>query len=156
MGGQSLAIMNKISKGEHSPPTAKNPRVPRWLERAVERCLKVSPADRLQSASALIEALTDGLRGDGLGDFDGELQAYLRELPVYNERFPARIIESSLSQLRQSGRTAAGGHARCRRPRASWPGIPATPLKRCIGRGQVRAAVEKAAGAAGRRAPAWS
>src|SRR5205085_1969685 len=43
-GTQPLIIMNKISKGEHPPPMAKNPRVPRWLERIIERCLRLAAA----------------------------------------------------------------------------------------------------------------
>src|SRR5207302_5887359 len=53
-GSQPLAIMSKIAKGDHAPPMAKNPRVPRWLERIIERCLRVDPAQRFASASEVI------------------------------------------------------------------------------------------------------
>jgi hypothetical protein len=99
---QPLAIMNKIAKGEHPPPMSKNPRVPRWLERIIERCLKVDPAERFPSATAVIAALTEGLRADGLGDFDGELATYLRDPPAYNEHFGERMVAASLAQMREA------------------------------------------------------
>jgi serine/threonine-protein kinase len=99
---QPLAIMSKIARGEHPPPMAKNPRVPRWLERIIERCLKVDPAERFPSATAVIAALSEGLRADGLGDFDGELAAYLRDPPGYNEKLPARLVTSTLGQMRDA------------------------------------------------------
>jgi hypothetical protein len=99
---QPLAIMNKIAKGDHPPPMAKNPRVPRWLERIIERCLRVDPAQRYSSASEVVAALGDGLRADGLGDLDAELNAYLRDPPAYNESFGARIVASTLAQMREA------------------------------------------------------
>jgi hypothetical protein len=92
--------MNRIVKGEHAPPSAKNPRVPRWLERLIERCLRVKPEDRFASAAALAEALSEGLREDGIVDLDGELTAYLRDPPAYNEAFATRIVAHSLVQAR--------------------------------------------------------
>jgi serine/threonine-protein kinase len=110
VASQPLAIMNRIAKGEHAPPSAKNPRVPRWLERIIERCLRVNPADRYTSAREVVEALTAGLSADGLGDLDGELAAYLADPPEYNRRFAARVIASSLAQARAA--LAEGQRAR--------------------------------------------
>jgi serine/threonine-protein kinase len=97
---QPLVIMNKIAKGEHPPPTAKNPRVPRWLERTIEKCLQLEPQNRYAMASEVIAALSEGLRADGLGDFDRELESYLKDPPGYNEKFPARVVEVALKQMR--------------------------------------------------------
>ena len=73
------------------------------IARIIERCLKVEPGERFPSATAVIAALSDGLRADGLGDFDRELGDYLRDPPAYNEKLPARLVDSTLAQMREAG-----------------------------------------------------
>jgi serine/threonine-protein kinase len=86
VAAQPLGTLARIARGEHAPPTAKNPRVPRWLEQVIERCLQVDRAARFASAEEVVAALEAGLSGDGLRDADAELASYLRDPPEYNLR----------------------------------------------------------------------
>ena len=108
-GTTPLVTMAKIVKGEHAPPSAKNPRVPPYLERVIERLLKSAPGERFPSVDACAEALRDGLSADGFADVDGELAAYLRDPAGYNARAEGRIVEAALAQAeaaRARGETA--------------------------------------------------
>jgi len=109
-GNTPLATMARIVRGEHLPPTARNPRVPRYLERIIERCLRVEPDARYPSAEALAEALREGLTGDGFVDVDGELAAYLRDPAGYNERAGERIVTAARGEAERA--RAAGETAR--------------------------------------------
>jgi serine/threonine-protein kinase len=93
-----LALLHKISRGEHVPPSQHNPRIPPYLERAVERCLKVAPGERWQSAADVAAALEEGLRRDGLVEVERELREYFRDPPAYNAAAEARVVTASLGQ----------------------------------------------------------
>jgi serine/threonine-protein kinase len=99
-----LATMAKIVKGEHAPPSAKNGRVPQYLERVIERLLQPQPSARFPSVDACAEALREGLAADGFVDVDGELAAYLRDPAAYNGAAEARIVEAALAQAEQARR----------------------------------------------------
>ena len=108
-GTSPLVTMAKIVKGDHAPPSAKNPRVPPYLERVIERLLRTAPEQRFPSVDACAEALRDGLAADGFGDVDGELAAYLRDPAGYNAAAEVRIIDAALAQAeraRARGETA--------------------------------------------------
>jgi eukaryotic-like serine/threonine-protein kinase len=109
-GGSPLATMAKIVAGEHRPPSAKNPRVPNYLERVIERCLMSKPASRFPSVDAIAEALRDGLTNDGLGDVDAELAKYVRDPAAYNAAAGPRIISTALEQAERA--VKAGQRAR--------------------------------------------
>ena len=97
-GTSPLVTMAKIVRGEHAPPSTKNPRVPPYLERVIERLLRVDPAARFASVDACAEALRDGLASDGFGDVDGEIAAYLRDPAGYNGAAEGRIVTAALEQ----------------------------------------------------------
>src|SRR5439155_7141769 len=101
-GTSPLVTMSKIVKGDHPPPTAKNPRVPAYLERAIERLLKTRPEERFASVDACAEALRDGLTTDGFGDVEAELASYLRDPPAYNAAAEGRIVETALAQAERA------------------------------------------------------
>ena len=101
-GSTPLVTMAKIVKGEHLPPTAKNPRVPKYLERVIERLLQSRPDDRYPTVDACAEALRDGLVADGFGDVESELAAYLRDPPAYNATAEERIVATALAQAEQA------------------------------------------------------
>ncbi|MCA1664592.1 MAG: serine/threonine protein kinase, partial [Myxococcales bacterium] len=108
-GTSPLVTMAKIVKGDHAPPSAKNPRVPPYLERVIERLLRTAPIERFSSVDACAEALRDGLAADGFGDVDAELAAYLRDPAAYNAVAESRIVEAALAQAeraRARGETA--------------------------------------------------
>ncbi|HEX4461799.1 MAG TPA: serine/threonine-protein kinase, partial [Polyangia bacterium] len=110
VGTSPLATMARIVRGEHVPPSAKNPRVPAYLERVIERCLKPSPDDRFPTADACATALRDGLVADGFGDVDVELAAYLRDPAGYNRAAEERIVAAAKQQAERA--RAAGETAR--------------------------------------------
>ena len=108
-GTSPLVTMAKIVKGDHAPPSAKNPRVPPYLERVIERLLRTAPDERFPSVDACAEALRDGLAADGFADVDAELAAYLRDPAGYNAAAEARIVDAALAQAeraRARGETA--------------------------------------------------
>ncbi|HEY2743298.1 MAG TPA: serine/threonine-protein kinase, partial [Polyangia bacterium] len=108
-GTSPLVTMAKIVKGDHAPPTAKNPRVPPYLERVIERLLRTAPDQRFPSVDACAEALRDGLTADGFGDVDVELAAYLRDPAAYNAAAEGRIVDAARAQAdaaRARGETA--------------------------------------------------
>jgi hypothetical protein len=106
VGSSPLATMARIVRGEYVPPSAKNPRLPPYLERVIKRCLKVAPEDRFPSADACADALRDGLVADGFGDVDAELTAYLRDPSGYNLVAEERIVATARLQAE---RARAGG-----------------------------------------------
>jgi serine/threonine-protein kinase len=105
-----LATMSKIVSGEHRSPTAKNPRVPLYLERVIERCLMLKAESRFPAAEGIAEALREGLNGDGFVDIDGELSRYVRDPAGYNATAGPRIIAAALAQAERA--TKAGQRAR--------------------------------------------
>ncbi|HEX9102058.1 MAG TPA: serine/threonine-protein kinase, partial [Polyangia bacterium] len=108
-GTTPLVTMAKIVKGDHPPPSAKNARVPPYLERVIERLLRAAPAERFPSVDACAEALRDGLAADGFADVDAELAAYLRDPAGYNAAAERRIVDAALAQAeaaRARGETA--------------------------------------------------
>ncbi|MGZ3439147.1 MAG: protein kinase domain-containing protein, partial [Polyangia bacterium] len=108
-GTTPLVTMAKIVKGDHAPPSAKNPRVPPYLERVIERLLQSDPAARFPTVDACAEALRDGLTADGFTDLDAELAAYLRDPAGYNATAEPRIVEAAQTQAdraRARGETA--------------------------------------------------
>ena len=122
-GTTPLVTMAKIVKGDHAPPSAKNPRLPPYLERVIERLLKGAPGERFPSVDACAEALRDGLVADGFADVDAELAAYLRDPAGYNAAAERRIVDAALAQAetaRARGETAralaAAGRALAWRP----------------------------------------
>src|SRR5262249_44168997 len=96
-----LVLLNKIHRGDHAPPTAKNPRTPPYLERAIERCLRVDPGERFQSGEALAAALEAGVRRGGLSEIDRQ---NARDLPdpaaPHNAAAEPRILATSIAQAR--------------------------------------------------------
>ncbi|MDB4966630.1 MAG: hypothetical protein JWN44_2319 [Myxococcales bacterium] len=109
-GSSPLVTMSKIVKGDHVPATAKNPRVPPYLERVIARLLKSRPEDRFASVDACADALREGLVADGFGDVDVELASYLRDPPAYNASAEGRIVEAALAQAERA--RARGERAR--------------------------------------------
>jgi hypothetical protein len=105
-GTTPLVTMAKIVKGDHAPPSAKNPRVPPYVERVIERLLRPSPDARFATVDACAEALRDGLSADGFADVDAELAAYLRDPAGYNATAETRIVEAAQAQ---AGRARARG-----------------------------------------------
>ena len=101
---QPLVLLNKITKGDHLPPSAKNARVPLYLERVIEKCLRVPRADRFADAAKVAEALDAGLHGDGLGDIERELVSYFADPPAYNEGAEPRIVQVSLAAATTAAR----------------------------------------------------
>jgi serine/threonine-protein kinase len=95
---EPLALLAKIHRGEHLPPSAKNPRVPPYLERAIEKCLKVSLESRFSSGEEVAAALEYGLRADGFGEIDKEIAGYFADPPGYNAAAGPKIVASSLAQ----------------------------------------------------------
>jgi serine/threonine-protein kinase len=108
-GSSPLVTMAKIVKGEYAPPSAKNARVPPYLEKVIERLLRAAPEARFASVDACAEALRAGLADDGFGDVDAELAAYLRDPAGYNASAERRIVDAALAQAeraRARGETA--------------------------------------------------
>ena len=128
-GTSPLVTMAKIVKGDHAPPSAKNPRVPPYLERAIERLLRGAPGERFPSVDACAEALRDGLGADGFADVDAELAAYLRDPAAYNAAAEGRIVAAAQAQAagaRSRGETARALSAASRV--LSWRPNDATAL----------------------------
>jgi serine/threonine-protein kinase len=107
---QPLAVLARIAAGAHAPPSAKNARVPRWLEQVIERCLMVDRGARFASAEAVAAALEAGLAADGLREPEAELASYLRDPPEYNLRLGARLVAASLREAQSAAER--GQHAR--------------------------------------------
>jgi eukaryotic-like serine/threonine-protein kinase len=101
-GTTPLVTMAKIAKGDHAPPSAKNARVPPYLERVIERLLRVAPDERFASVDECAEALRDGLATDGFVDVDAELEAYLRDPGGYNAAAEGRIVAAALAQAERA------------------------------------------------------
>jgi serine/threonine-protein kinase len=97
-----LATMARIVRGEHTPPSQRNPRVPAYVERVIERCLAVEPEARFASTDACAEALRSGLADDGFVDVDAELAAYVRDPGGYNGLVEARIVAAALAQAERA------------------------------------------------------
>ncbi|MSP62242.1 MAG: serine/threonine protein kinase [Myxococcales bacterium] len=108
---EPIVLLAKIHRGEHLPPTAKNPRVPPYLERAIERCLRVSREQRFQSAGEVAEALEAGLRADGFGDVDREIAAYFEDPPAFNATAEGRILATSIVQARAAAEAGESARA---------------------------------------------
>ncbi len=87
-----LAVMQKIEQGVYQPLGARNPRVPGWLDRVVNRCLQHAPTARYTDVDALAAALVAGLADDGFREAAAELRRYFADPPAYNAAMPARII----------------------------------------------------------------
>ncbi len=95
---EPLALLAKIHRAEHAPPTAKNPRVPPWLERTIERCLRRTPEERFADATAVGDALEEGLRADGFGELDREIARYFADPAAWNAEVEGRVIASARAQ----------------------------------------------------------
>ncbi len=124
---EPLALLAKIHRGEHAPPSAKNPRVPPYLERVIEKCLKVSLEERWQDAGAIAEALEKGLRADGFVEVEKEIAAYFADPPGYNAGVEQRIVAASIAEARAAAARgeAARAIAYANRVLAWRPGDPA-------------------------------
>ncbi len=56
-GNSALAILKQISESKHRPLRELNPAIPEWFADTVDSLLTKKPADRLQSATHLVELL---------------------------------------------------------------------------------------------------
>jgi len=101
-GSSPLVTMAKIVKGDYPPPSAKNARVPPYLERVLARLLRSEPEARFPSVDACADALRQGLVDDGFHDVDAELANYLRDPAGYNAAAERRIVDAALAQAERA------------------------------------------------------
>ncbi len=104
-GSTSQEIVGKHIAEPVPNPTQRNAKIPQWLSEVIVRCLAKKPADRYQSASALLAALRHG-------------KASGRQRAISASRVARRIQAEAATEVLATGQTSAGetpAHARAGR-----------------------------------------
>jgi tRNA A-37 threonylcarbamoyl transferase component Bud32 len=99
-GATPLATMALVARGEHVLPSTRNPHLPAYLERVIERCLRVAPEARFASAEECAHALRTGLVAGGCVDLELELARYLSAPADYAAAAAARSAPAPATRPR--------------------------------------------------------
>jgi tRNA A-37 threonylcarbamoyl transferase component Bud32 len=110
-GGRRKLGIVPVPVGQPEPVAALVPRVPRYLERAIERCLEPKVDERWPSAEDLVRVLRQGLEADGLRQVDEELAAYCAEPAQYRGELEERVVRHSLERAKVAMRRGSAAEA---------------------------------------------
>jgi len=128
--GERMEVLQRIARGDFSPPRAVNPGLPPELERILLTAMAVERERRYPSAEAFGEALETYLH-TAVPDFPASalshLMGYLFESELVAEGRPVRLPPEFLAQLEQWGRLLPVEPPRPRTTPRSLPALPALP-----------------------------
>lgn len=86
------AVLHKILVGRYEPAERVNPAVGRRLSRIVDKAMERDPADRYQSAAAMLADISDALRELGVDEPALELRAWFADPEGMEQALRERIV----------------------------------------------------------------
>lgn len=120
------ALLAEIRRGRYDRLSALVPRVPRYLEAVIDRCLKSRPGRRWESVGYVIRELEEGLASEGMDCVGRELERCFMNPPRYVAELDARLVKVGLVWAETALRQGLQDVARvwCERVLVIEPGQP--------------------------------
>jgi hypothetical protein len=120
------ALLAEIRRGRYDRLSALVPRVPRYLEAVIDRCLKPRPGRRWQSVGYVIGALEEGLASEGMDCVGRELERCFMNPSRYVAELDGRLVDVGLLWAEGALRQGLTDVARvwCERVLTIEPGQP--------------------------------
>ncbi|MEM6956363.1 MAG: serine/threonine-protein kinase, partial [Myxococcota bacterium] len=94
-------VIKRIVDGEYPPPLRLAPAMGSDLAAIIDRCLRVDPAERLQTADEVVGALRRFLLGLDIEDSDALVREYLNDTEATTARLRENAIAVLLTRARQ-------------------------------------------------------
>ena len=96
------ALLAQIRRGQYERLSALVPRVPRYLEAVIDRCLQSRPGRRWETVGYVIQALEAGLASEGMDCVGRELERCFMNPPRYGAELDGRLVEVGLVWVEKS------------------------------------------------------
>lgn len=93
LGDTTAEVINKIMIGHYTPPDVHLPDIPAPIHAIITRGMLSSPAQRFQSMQEMMESIDAFLATLGFGDSRAELEVYMGQRDLFNEKLAAADIQ---------------------------------------------------------------
>ncbi|MFW6051026.1 MAG: serine/threonine-protein kinase [Myxococcota bacterium] len=97
------SVMQKIRLDRYTSPRKLVPRVPRQLERILQRCMEKMPANRYPTTQAFIDDLMEFLAPRVPMNYNARLVMYLREVGELSDEEADAILEAGAPRVARRG-----------------------------------------------------